>query len=333
MNVLITNRCNLSCPYCFARLKTTDPRAGAGGDEHMTLENYLTCLDFLERSRQNEVRILGGEPTLHPRLEEFLAAALKRKMEVLIFSNGLWSEKVRSLFERPEMSAVKFVINTNASVMEDPAMKRSLEKTLAIAGKRAALGFNIYQREFSMGFLGDLIEAWDLQRTVRLGLASPIIGFDNACIADEDLKAAGKRLIAELSILEKKDVLGSFDCGFPFCLFDEQDLGRLAMTSVGFTSICSPPIDVGVDLTVWSCFPLSMVLNVKLTDFPNSIAIRDYYRSKLDAFKSFGQTEECLTCKYLRRGQCSGGCFARNLRRWQKDDPSLLEKINRMAEA
>ena len=105
------------------------------------------------------------------------------------------------------------------------------------------------------------------------------------------------------------------------------------MVSSGFTSICSPPIDVGVDLTVWSCFPLSQVLNVKLTDFPNSIAIRDYYRSKFDAFKSFGQTEECLTCKYLRRGQCSGGCFARNLRHWLKDDPSLLDKINRTAEA
>ena len=116
----------------------------------------------------------------------------------------MWSEKARSLFERPETSGVKFVINTNASVMDDPPLKRSLEKTLAVVGKRAALGFNIYRSDFSMGFLGDLIETWGLQRTVRLGLASPIIGYDNACLSDEELKAAGKRLVAELTELEKK---------------------------------------------------------------------------------------------------------------------------------
>jgi molybdenum cofactor biosynthesis enzyme MoaA len=38
----------------------------------MSLENFHWLLDFIKKSNQHEVRLIGGEPTLHPKFIEIL---------------------------------------------------------------------------------------------------------------------------------------------------------------------------------------------------------------------------------------------------------------------
>jgi len=328
MNVFITNICNQSCPYCFAKLKTFYDVRNRQQIQHMSLEKYLICLDFLHKSHENHLKLLGGEPTLHPEIRQFIELNLERGIETTLFTNGLWETDVQEYFEQPNTSSIQFVFNVNELSLQNGREKSLLEQSLKIAGSRAMIGFNIYRIDFDLTFLGDLIEAFSLQKTIRLGLASPIVGVENDYIQEGKLKSVGKRLIAQLLALEKRDILGSFDCGFPLCLFNQKELGTLALATKGFFSVCDAIIDVGIDLTVWPCFPLSNILNVKMTDFKNLLEIKSFYQKKFNSLRQFGQRESCLSCKYLRRSQCSGGCLARNILLWQKDDPEILAKLN-----
>ncbi len=85
----VTSRCNLRCPNCFA---------DAGGRERsaetydLSLSQVESILDrFVENEGQPEVlQISGGEPTIHPRILDILAAAKARDIRhVMLNTNGL----------------------------------------------------------------------------------------------------------------------------------------------------------------------------------------------------------------------------------------------------
>ena len=84
----ITDRCNLSCPICYADAKReTDQTGDLAVSE---FENRLETLLQAEGGKLDVLQISGGEPTIHPRFEEILdLAASKNIGRILINTNGL----------------------------------------------------------------------------------------------------------------------------------------------------------------------------------------------------------------------------------------------------
>ncbi len=247
----------------------------------------------------------------------------------MIFSNGLWPDAVRedlAYLARQDWD-LRILFNVNEPQMQPPSQWARARESMRAVGARGRCGFNIYRAGFDLQFIADLVEAYGLDPVVRLGLAAPIAGGGNCFLSSESLPAIGRRLAGQLRDLEKRDVLGSFDCGFPLCMFSEEDLGALRLATCASESVCRFPIDVGPDLTAWPCFPLSNFQNVRLQDFRDKAEVVSYYDKKLSAFRSIGTMEACLECKYLRRGQCCGGCVARTLKDWLAADSSLMDKL------
>src|SRR5688500_10312168 len=89
-NFIITNTCNLSCPFCFAS-EHMDGEA-SGSTARMSLEEFRRQLGF---AGVQVVRFCGGEPTLHPDFIEMLTLALAepRRM-VFLMTNGVWPKPV-----------------------------------------------------------------------------------------------------------------------------------------------------------------------------------------------------------------------------------------------
>ncbi len=50
---------------------------------------FRRLLDLVRKSGGKEIRLLGGEPTLHPEFPALLESALARGLRLLVFSNGL----------------------------------------------------------------------------------------------------------------------------------------------------------------------------------------------------------------------------------------------------
>jgi uncharacterized radical SAM superfamily Fe-S cluster-containing enzyme len=81
----ITTRCNLVCPTCFA-----DSVESEGYD--LSVEQVEEMLDYLiaAEGEPEIVQISGGEPTIHPRFIDIVAAVYKRNIKnVIIHTNGI----------------------------------------------------------------------------------------------------------------------------------------------------------------------------------------------------------------------------------------------------
>lgn len=81
----ITDRCNLTCPTCFAG---SSPTAG----NHRSLAQIEAMLDAIVRNEHEPdvVQISGGEPTIHPQFFEVLDAAKRRPIKhLMVNTNGV----------------------------------------------------------------------------------------------------------------------------------------------------------------------------------------------------------------------------------------------------
>lgn len=83
--VEVNTGCNLDCPICFAD-------SGHQADGYtITMEQCEHMLDtFVAAEGEPEVVMLsGGEPTIHPRIMDFIDAALERDIRVMLNTNGI----------------------------------------------------------------------------------------------------------------------------------------------------------------------------------------------------------------------------------------------------
>ena len=88
IRVLLTEQCNANCPNCFNK----NIRSGM----HMELEAYRRLVDYLAKNGISFVKIMGGEPTVHPNFEEAIGISQEKFKGVLLFTNAL-NDKIRNI--------------------------------------------------------------------------------------------------------------------------------------------------------------------------------------------------------------------------------------------
>ena len=92
----VTDRCNLSCPTCYAE---SAPYHG----RHRTLEEIEWMLDIVvaNEGQPDVVQISGGEPTVHPQFFEILDIAKRKPIRHLMLNtNGIRIAKDKAFVER-----------------------------------------------------------------------------------------------------------------------------------------------------------------------------------------------------------------------------------------
>ena len=95
--VTITSACNLDCPICYVHNKNDDAF-------HMKEADFDRVIEHLVRDHGGELDILnltGGEPTMHPRLIDFLERARTAGVHrITVCSNGIKLVKDEDLVRR-----------------------------------------------------------------------------------------------------------------------------------------------------------------------------------------------------------------------------------------
>jgi len=94
--VEITDRCNLTCPTCYAM---SSPNYG----RHRTPEEVEKMLDILveNEGEPDVVQISGGEPTIHPQFFEILDMAKTRPIRhLMVNTNGIRIAKEKGFAEK-----------------------------------------------------------------------------------------------------------------------------------------------------------------------------------------------------------------------------------------
>ena len=331
-NILFTQRCVRSCPYCFAQ-KHMDESAP---DDILSWENLIYLADFLEASGERRFAILGGEPTLHPEFNNFLSYLLERNFAITVFTSGIMSqhtlEEAADLCKPVPLERLNFICNVNnpEQTPTTPGELAAVRRFLTTFGERVTVSFNIYRLDFDLNFIFQCINEFGLQRTIRLGLAHPIPNQKNLCIAPADMGRVIDRLFSYQPLMERLRLKPGFDCGFPLCRLSDQQLAWLQRYTGGrFEFGCGPAIDIGPDMTVWSCFPLSSFHKKSIFEFNSLAEIHQYFRRLHDLVhvEAGGIFEECDSCRFREEQRCSGGCLAHLLAQFSQEAPLRLPEV------
>ncbi len=313
LNLILTRNCNRRCSYCFALdlRNQKDPEKVTMSDEM-----FEDCLKLARDSRAPEIRLLGGEPTLHPRFVDFVKRAFEDGLNLRVFSNGLIPDKVMEFLEPQSEKKLRMLINVNPQSTYTDKEWEKLITNLKALGRKANCGFNIMDPEFEADYLIDVIRDCGLYRGIRLGLTHPTLSGSNEYLDWEKAPDTAAGIIKLAKKADAHDIVIGFDCGFTLCMF-EGFFDDLVRYRVDHKFNCRPVLDITPDGMLWHCLSLWGQDGVPLGQYAHADEYRDHFREKYGIYRNFGVTENCADCKYRRTGNCSGGCLVRNMRAWK----------------
>lgn len=159
LRLLLTSRCNLSCPYCHHEgnyNSTTD----------MKLSDVKCILEACYKLGVRKFKLMGGEPTLFADLQAFVSflSNLGNDVDVSIVSNGLFDySTLRDYFDRGldrvnisvHAWEVDNALNVGMSESQFRIMKLNIEQ-LIIDGKLGKLNY-VYRNNLDDGELFDCV--------------------------------------------------------------------------------------------------------------------------------------------------------------------------------
>lgn len=286
----------------------------------MDRQTFEQALSFLERSNIKEVRMLGGEPTLHPNFSEFVNIALEREFRLFIFSNGYMPETALRLLEEIPEEKVKVLIN----VVTDPENFDGLDKKQIAFFQRLSSkiipGFNIDTASVQFDFLLDIVLKFNTTRKIRLGLAHPKMEGDNHFLHPRYYPVVGKKIADFMRKTKPYGIEISFDCGFVPCMFPEDSFALIGQDIANLGNRCNPILDILPEGQVISCFPLANFQQELILEDMKDADLRQIFINKQKPFRSMMLYKKCHTCEYRLHGYCVGGCLSASMQRQRTNE-------------
>ena len=92
IRLVLTNNCNMNCPWCVDNSIRTD----SDGD-FMTMKNVDKAITFGKDNDIKEFTLTGGEPTLHPKIEEIAKLIKANGFKLKMITNYVASDVVKRL--------------------------------------------------------------------------------------------------------------------------------------------------------------------------------------------------------------------------------------------
>jgi hypothetical protein len=317
-NLAISAVCNQTCAYCFTLDHLGPDGEGRRGPDFLLVAAFEERLAFLARSGIQEARLLGGEPSLHPRFPELVERALSAGLRIRVFTNGLLPEPALACLEAltPAECTVMVNVSQPAATDGEEAYARRRE-ALRRLGQRALPGLNIYRADFELGFLLPLIADTGCQPAVRLAMAQPCLSGTNEYVHPNQYRAVAARIARFAPVAARAGVTLDFDCGFVRCAFSDEEIETLRAAGALVGWRCNPILDIDLQGQVIHCFPLARLGLLPLTPQADAAALRSAFEACTRPYRQAGVFPECSACPLKASGECPGGCLAATIRRFR----------------
>lgn len=312
-NLVLTHACNQRCAFCF-----TDFLSINSTEQMVSPDRFKDMLTFLRNAKFPQIRLLGGEPTLHPQFPDLLRLASEEGKKIIIFSNGILPEKSLLAIQDFDNSNLIVLININVYFQNLPntGIKNRIKDVLSKLEKRGQLGFTIQNNHLPLAEMITLIQEFGLAKSIRLGLAQPT-SRENRFMPARQYPLIGQKIIDAAEKAMDNDIKFELDCGFVRCMFPGQIKGTFTISEDPTFFSCSPIIDLDLDGSAVACFPLSEELRMSNALLHTRQDVIRFFNEKLKNLHGIGIYPECNQCIFLKNQECSGGCLAMVLKRFQ----------------
>lgn len=324
-NIMLTDVCNLHCPYCFANEFVNKDK------NEITESAFRKAVNFIVGDGSHTtVGLIGGEPTVHSQFDYFMRELLsdKRINRVMVYTNGILMDRFWDVICHPK---TYLLINCNSPKDIGELQFQKLRENLKVlidqkmCRDRVTLGINMYQSNFEYQYILELLKEFGFHH-VRVSITVPNFDGDRNIDAHSYFESMKPRMFTFFHKLLENDIIPNFDCNkIPSCLVDEGELKQFnhylddtfikenIVTSNIMTNEvhCAPVIDIRQDLTAVRCFGLSSYTKQRIEEFSGIKELENYYLREIDAF-AYNTTycSKCVDCHLRKVMKCSGGCLA-----------------------
>lgn len=214
--VEVTDRCNLSCPTCYAM---SSPSYG----RHRTLEEIEMMLDVIvaNEGQPDVVQLSGGEPTVHPQFFEILDIAKRKPIRHLMLNtNGIRIAKDESFTAKLATYMPDFEVYLQFDSFKKEVLEQLRGEDLRDVRMKALEHLNKYnlsttlvvtlQKDLNTDEIGKIIEFALQQRCVRGVTFQPT---QQAGRLDNFDSKTGRYTLTEVrsAILEQTDIFNAND--------------------------------------------------------------------------------------------------------------------------
>lgn len=335
MNILINSYCNLKCPYCFA-----DPTMEQKGAQNMTMENFETAIEWCKKLGQQQMRIIGGEPTLSPMFSSFLDRSAKEGWfdNILIFTNLTFDRKIaEKIAQVDRIKPINILANINEFDLLIPKYKQNILFNINYLYQNLdsfrGIGINIYRPDMDLSQWEQIFKMYPFIRYFRYSIAIP-----NKTILSNNFNFYEYYHQFQPLLLQLNDMAVKYnlqigcDCNnIPICCFDDDAITKMLKGSgaqifsqldissdVNSQLFCGyPVIDLRPDLTIAPCFGYNISEQPYITNFENPEDLMSWLNSVGDT-RNYIARKECLDCiRYKRTGK---SCSCKSCHLIKKDE-------------
>ena len=318
-NIMLTYRCNLSCPYCFANefvnKQSTD----------ITFENFQSAVRFITKDGPAFLGLIGGEPTLHKDFKRILTAIIEdRKIkECTIYTNGL---ELDSYFDEVASPKFRLLVNCNSpETIGETRFARIVNNLDILINQRYMrdrinLGINYYSDDLDCSFIIELLKRFDLHR-VRLSLTVPDFSVCGTVSSVAFFRQRKQSLMKLLKQFSDNAIVPYYDCNKPpVCIWTDDEkqwiqeyLDRYGVKESNLletNSLCYPVIDILPTLEAVRCFGMSSFEKVHIHDFDTVTDLASYFLNRVDCEAyHIADCTDCRACYYRKTRHCTAGCI------------------------
>lgn len=324
-NIMMTDVCNLRCPYCFANEFVNKDK------NEISFENFKKAANFiLGDGSTHTVGLIGGEPTIHSHFDEFVRYLIgdARVKKIIVYTNGICIDQYWDVICHPK---VCLLVNCNSP--SDIGQKnyerlcRNLETLFCqkMQKEKVTLGINMYKPGFEYQYILDLLKKYNFHH-VRVSITVPNLSDTRNTDAWPYFYAMKPSVLEFFHKLFQNNIVPNFDCNkIPSCLVTAKEIAEFrpylrnpevmkyyrASNLSTPRVICSPVTDITQDLKAVRCFGLSEYSKQNIESFKTITDLRNFYTCNFDAY-AFNTTynKDCIGCYARKTLTCNGGCLA-----------------------
>jgi len=320
VNYILTYECAKGCEYCFAK-KARDEMAGSP-DINMSEEDYINIID---KSNIEYIKMLGGEPTSHPKFNRFLDIAYEKKKRVTLITNMLFGDDVLNhiVYHINEGHTITFLINTTDIDKKDRKERwsknyKTIFQELYKFDLEESISCGITLEEdkdidYYDKYLDFIIE--NIHKIEKLRIALPFQGGENKdplkIIQNKDW---GNKLIFVINKCVSLGILPTIDEILYPCIFENKEHAKYVrkFSQNGDKYKCNgAPFDIFPDKKVSYCYPLKDKVVIDMNDFINygeaKEAMMTQYKIQYEEAKHKIPTV-CKECVFFGN-MCDGPCL------------------------
>ncbi len=295
ITIQFTEECNVSCPYCFAPLKSAN---------YLSKVNFSAFMNFCKHETIDVFHVTGGEPTLNPNFAEYISE-LAKYGSIVVYTNFLTPNAVDGIVTNDSTDIV-FLVNTTSSRFclgeQKNIQKINIENALD-RGFRIALSYTFYDPSIQIKDDIELLMRKMRKYRLRNLRLSQALSFDDdkSFYQKDDIKRLYHYIADNISEWSNEGLSVYFDCPVPPCYIAPSDFKKLREHKA-ISIKCIPKVFVMWNLDVTHCYSTMDDEKRSLVSFSSLADARDFSEKLLKIRQSESNRNGCYNCTHGNDG-------------------------------